>query len=90
MDILKYYPILFVLGFLVMIFAMYQYSMYKSSRNKKQEKRINSTNKMNRLINNKQPVVNEIELVKALSDDEIVYKGVEDCKCWKKGSGTWW
>lgn len=81
MDILKYYPILFVLGFLVMIFAMYQYSMYKSSRNKKQEKRINSTNKMNRLINNKQPVVNEIELVKALSDDEIVYKGVEDCKC---------
>lgn len=48
-----------------------------SSRNKKQEKCINSTNKMNRLMNNKQPVVKEFELVNALSDDEIVYKGVE-------------
>ena len=37
MDILKYYPILFVLGFLVMIFVMYQDSMHKSFRNKKQE-----------------------------------------------------
>ena len=81
MDILNYYPILFVLGFLVMIFVMGKSSKQRSSRNKKQEKHINFTNKMNRLMNNKQPIVNETELVNALSDDEIVYKGVEDCRC---------
>lgn len=77
MDILNYYPVLFVLLFLVMIFIMYKDSMHQSSRNKKQESNINSTNKMIRLMNNKQPVINEIELVDALSNDQIVYKGVE-------------
>lgn len=82
MDIyLTYYPLLFVFFFLVMIFVMRKSSNQRSSRNKKQEKYINSTNKMNRLMNNKQPIVNETELVNALSDDEIVYKGVEDCRC---------
>ena len=78
MDIfLTYYPLLFVFFFLVMIFVMGKFNKQKSSRNKKQEKHINSTNKMNRLMNNKQPDINETELVNALSDDEIVYKGVE-------------
>lgn len=81
MDIfLTYYPVLFIFFFLVMIFVMCKSSKQKSSRNKKQENHINSTNKMNRLMNNKQPVINEIELVNALSGDEIVYKGAEDCK----------
>lgn len=74
---LTYYPLLFVFLFLVMIFVMGKSSKQRSSRNKKQEKHINFTNKMNRLMNNKQPIVNETELVNALSDDEIVYKGVE-------------
>ena len=76
MDILlTYYPLLFVFLFLVMILAMCKSSKQKFSRNQKQESYINS---MNRLMNNKQPVINEIELVNALSGDEIVYKGVEN------------
>ena len=81
MNILDYYPVLFVLGFLVTIFVMYKHSVHQSPKNKKQTSHINTCNKMNRLINNKQPVINEIELVNTLSCDEIVYKGDEDCKC---------
>ena len=81
MNILDYYPVLFVLGFLVMIFVMYKHSVHQSSKNKKQTSHINSCNKMNRLINNKQPVINETKLVDALIGDKIVYKGVEDREC---------
>ncbi len=81
MNILDYYPVLFVLGFLVMIFVMYKDSVHRSSKNKKQKSHINFSNKMDRLINNKQPVINETKLVDALSSDEIVYKGVEYRDC---------
>lgn len=81
MVTLDYYPILFVLGFLVMIFIMYKDSVHQSSENKKQTSHINSCNKMNRLMNNKQPVINETKLVDALSTDEIVYKGAECSEC---------
>lgn len=79
MNILNYYPVLFVLGFLVMIFVMYKDSVHQSSKNKKTKSHINSSNKLNWLMNNKQPVINETELVDALTTDEILYKGVEDC-----------
>ena len=75
MNILNYFPILFVLGFLLMIFVMYKNNIHQSSKNKKIH--INSTNKMNRLMNNIQPVVNETDLVDSLSNDEIIFKGVE-------------
>lgn len=81
MDILNYYPVLFVLGFLVMIFVMYKDSVHQSSKNKKQKSHINSSNKMDRLMNNKKPVMKETELVDALSTDEIAYKGVEYSEC---------
>ena len=58
-----------------MIFVMYKNNIHQSSKNKKSH--INSTNKMNRLMNNIQPVVNETYLVDSLSNDEIVFKGVE-------------
>jgi len=77
MDILKYYPILFILGFLVMIFVMYKDSVHQSSKNKKQESQINSTNKMNRLMNNKQHLTNESRLVDVLSKCDIEYRGIE-------------
>jgi len=77
MNILNYYPVLFVLGFLVMIFVMYKDSVHQSSKNKKQESQINSTNKMNRLMNNKQHLTNESRLVDVLSKCDIEYRGIE-------------
>ena len=68
MDIiLNYYPVLFVLFFLVMIFVMCKSSNQKSSKNEKQQSYINSCNKMNSLMNNKPHSTNEIEVVVALN-----------------------
>lgn len=81
MEALNYYPVLFVLLFFVLIFIMYKDSVHQSSKSKKQECNINFSNKMNKLMNDKQPVVKEIKLVDALSGDEIIYRGGESLEC---------
>ena len=72
-----YYPVLFLLFFVVSMGVIIKASVNKSSRNKEREEYIKSTNNIDRLMNNKPHTTNEIELVEALRGENIIYRGVK-------------
>lgn len=72
-----YYPVLFLIFFVVIMGVIIKDSANKSSRNKEHQKYIASVNNIDRLMNNKPHTTNEIELVEALRGENIVYRGVK-------------
>lgn len=77
MDILKYYPVLFVIAFFIMLVQMIRINIFKNPKSKKHQKYINSVNNIDSFMNNNPPITTEAQLVDSLSKDNIIYRGVE-------------
>ena len=72
-----YYPVLFLIFFVVIMGLIIKDSANKSSQNKEREEYVKSINSIDRLMNNKPHTTNEIELVEALKGENIIYRGVK-------------
>ena len=72
-----YYPVLFLIFFVVIMGLIIKDSANKSSQNKEREEYVKSINNIDRLMNNKPHTTNEIKLVEALKGENIIYRGVE-------------
>lgn len=72
-----YYPVLFLIFFVVIMGLIIKDSANKSSQNKEREEYVKSINSIDRLMNNKPHTANEIELVEALKGENIIYRGVK-------------
>lgn len=72
-----YYPVLFLIFFVVIMGLIIKDSASKSSQNKEREEYVKSINNIDRLMNNKPQTTDEIELVEGLKGENIIYRGVK-------------
>ena len=72
-----YYPVLFLIFFVVIMGLIIKDSANKSSQNREREEYVKSINSIDRLMYNKPHTTNEIELVEALKGENIIYRGVK-------------
>ena len=76
MVILQYFPIMFVVAFLISIILMTKnYANYKQKLRHK--KYIKSINNIEQCMNNNPHITDERKLVESLSKYDITYRGVE-------------